>query len=85
VTLKEEIAIQDGLNLMQQVAEKRTPSLLEEVTLLDIYRSENIGTGLKNVTFHFVYRDKLKTIEQEDVEAEHQRILKEVSQGLEKL
>lgn len=85
ITLREEIAVQDVLNLMHRVAEKRTPSLLEEVALLDIYRSESIGSGLKNVTFHFVYRDQAKTIEQEDVEAEHQRILKEVTQTLEQL
>lgn len=83
VTLREEIIIQDVFNLIYQVAKKRTPVILEDVSLIGIYRSESVGKGLKNVTFHFVYRDNAKTIEQGDVEAEHQRILKEVIESFE--
>lgn len=50
---------------------------LENVSLLDIYRSDKIGKEMKNVTLRFVYRDKHKTIEQETVEAEHARLTTE--------
>lgn len=59
-------------------------SLLEEVSLIDIYRSDKLGAGLKNVTFHFVYRDREKTIEQEAVDAEHKRIIEEVMRRIER-
>lgn len=48
--------------------------LLENVALADIYRSDKLGKGLKNVTFNFLYRDKDKTIAQEKVDGEHARI-----------
>ena len=54
---------------------KASPSsILEQVKLADIYRSPALGEGKKNVTFHFTYRDKDKTIEQEKVDMEHARL-----------
>lgn len=78
VTVAEEMPIQSLLNNIHAVDSR----LLEEVTLLDIYRSEKLGAGLKNVTIHFVYRDKEKTIEQEAVDAEHKRIIEQASKKL---
>lgn len=56
--------------------------LLEKVDLIDLYTPEN-GTQ-KNATFRFIYRDKLKTISFEDVEAEHAKLLSQVSKLLAK-
>jgi phenylalanyl-tRNA synthetase beta chain len=70
VSLSEEIPIQDVFAMIH----KSSSSLLEEVSLVDIYRSEKLGKNVKNVTFHFVYRDKEKTISQEAVDAEHARL-----------
>lgn len=54
---------------------KAAPSrLLEEVILLDLYKSEQIGKDKKNATFRFFYRDREKTIAFETVEREHARI-----------
>ena len=47
---------------------------LDEVSLVDIYRSEKLGKESKNVTFHFVYRDEAKTLSQDEVDAEHARL-----------
>lgn len=71
ITLKEEDSLQEFMNRLKAISS----SLLEEVMIMDIYRSEKLGFGLKNVTFHFVYRDQTKTIDQETVEAEHRRII----------
>lgn len=78
ITLKEEISMQDLLATIRSAASP----LLEQVSLVDIYRSEKLGKGLKNVTFRFVYRDNIKTIEQEAVEAEHKHIINRVVSSL---
>lgn len=48
--------------------------LLEKVSLKDIYRGEKVSPEEQNMTLRFVYRDPFKTIEQAEVEAEHQRL-----------
>ncbi len=58
---------------------RKVPSrLLRDVKLLDIYRSEKVGAGRKNVTVRMVYRDDTKTLSANQVEADHARIIKEV-------
>ncbi|MBA3238526.1 MAG: phenylalanine--tRNA ligase subunit beta [Parachlamydiaceae bacterium] len=52
--------------------------LLEKVILLDLYENEALGAGVRNATFHFVYRDKEKTLSQESVDAEHWRLVDEI-------
>jgi phenylalanyl-tRNA synthetase beta chain len=52
--------------------------LLEDFSVLDLYRSPKLGEGVKNVTFRFVYRDTTKTIAQEAVDQEHARITDKV-------
>lgn len=57
--------------------------LLETVTLKDLFRHETkVGKGLKNATFHFIYRDQKKTLSQEAVETEHARIIDESNKTL---
>lgn len=74
ITLDESLPVQRLL-----VAAKTAHShLLEDVSLLDIYKSDQIGASLKNVTLHFIYRDRDKTFHQEDVDREHERITNHV-------
>lgn len=55
---------------------KAFPStLLQEVKLTDIYRSPTLGQGKKNVTFHFTFRAKERTVEQSEVDQEHARLI----------
>lgn len=54
---------------------RKSSPLLEEVFLLDIYRSEKLGEDYQNMTLRFVYRDPSKTISQEIVDAEQQRLI----------
>lgn len=66
----------------KQVAElldaiKRVPSkLCKGIELLDVYESEKLG-DLKNITLRFTYRSDTKTLQQEAVEKEHERITRE--------
>lgn len=80
VTLPEQIPIENVLGKLRSIPS----NLLECVDIFDIYRSEKLGTDKKNATFHFIYRDKQKTVEQEEVETEHQKIIKEALSLLEK-
>lgn len=57
--------------------------LLKELFLLDLYENKKIGSEYKNITLRFTYRDDKKTIEQSQVEKEHNRIIDTVSQILE--
>jgi len=43
-----------------------------------VYCSEKLGKEKRNVTFHFVYRDRKKTVAQEAVDAEHARITSQI-------
>lgn len=74
ITLDEHIPIQEIFDIIYSIPSR----LLESVTLTDVYLSDKIGKGKKNVTFHFVYRDKKKTVAQETVEAEHARIISQI-------
>ncbi|MBB64434.1 MAG: phenylalanine--tRNA ligase subunit beta [Waddliaceae bacterium] len=70
ITISESISIEQVMEAL-----RKTPSrLLEEINLLDIYRSDKLGKNNKNVTFRFTYRDRRKTVSQESVEREHGRI-----------
>lgn len=75
ITVPEETSLQTLLTIIHAV----DSPLLEKVSLLDVYRSEKLGAGLKNLTFHFVYRDNAKTIEQDAADAEHKRIVSQVT------
>lgn len=75
VTLPESVPVEQVLSALK----KDSSPYLESITLLDIYRSPKLGEDRKNVTFNFVYRDPVKTIDQETVEKEHQRIIEKGS------
>lgn len=78
VTVKQSISFE---NMMQIIRQVKSP-LVEEVSLKDIYCSDKLPPGCHNLTFHFVYRNNEKTIEQETVDAEHRRITEAVEQKI---
>lgn len=80
VTLDENTPI--GM-IFEAVKRMRTP-ILEDLILLDLYTSDRIGTGLKNATFRFFYRDKEKTLSMERVEEVHSEIIASVAEKIAK-
>lgn len=78
ITVKEGVPVQQLIGSIQHIPSK----ILEEVSLVAIFRSEKLGSHLKNVTLHFVYRDKNKTLLQEEVDSEHARIISSAEQML---
>lgn len=77
-TVKESVPFAKILEIIY----KQGSPILEEVSLKDIYRSEKLSPGYQNATLHFIYRDPSKTIEQEAVEAEHNRLTTAVLEQL---
>jgi len=73
ITMVEEEPVESVFSAVKSLKSE----LLEEMTLTIIFRSERIGSHHKNVTFRFVYRDKAKTLSQEEVDAEHSRLTEE--------
>jgi phenylalanyl-tRNA synthetase beta chain len=78
VTVKEQIPVQQLISSIQHIPS----TLLESVSLVDLFRSEKLGPHHKNVTLHFVYRDPKKTVEQHEVDLEHARIISTAEQML---
>jgi phenylalanyl-tRNA synthetase beta chain len=74
------ITIKDAVpfTTIMETLKKHSPPILEGIQLLDIYRSEKLPEGYQNVTLRFIYRDPTKTIAQEIVDAEHQRLTGEM-------
>ncbi len=78
VTMKEEVPSSDVI----QAIEKSDSKLLESVELRDLFVSDRIGQGLKNVTFRFTYRNLEKTVQQKEVDQEHEKITSETLKQL---
>jgi phenylalanyl-tRNA synthetase beta chain len=78
VTVAENI----GVGQMFHWIEQERSDLLESFSLLDVYRSDKLGSERKNVTFRFVYRDRSKTLSLSAVENEHVRITNKISEHL---
>lgn len=74
ITLRKEISIDQLFNAIKAV----NSPLLKNISLLDIYQSDKLGKELKNATFRFLYRDQNKTISQDIVDAEHDKIITQV-------
>lgn len=63
--------------LMAKINELK-PAVCESVTLSALFEHEKLGIDKHNVTLHFVYRDRSKTISQEVVDAAHQKLVSSV-------
>ncbi len=81
ITLADKVSIDSILEIIKE----NSSALLEKITLLDLYKSCQIGKDRKNITFRLFYRDKTKTIEFEAVEKEHHRITEAVMNKLQQL
>lgn len=60
---------------IEKVIRQHGESILESVRLFDVYRGKQVEEGKKSVAFTLVYRDKNKTLTDEETEAVHENIL----------
>ena len=77
------ISLDEKLNTQKifDIFDKIDSSILEKFYILDVFKSVS---NKKNVTFRFIYRDKEKTLLNEDIEKEHLKITEEITKHLEK-
>ncbi len=78
VTISKETPIQDFLQCIHTSASP----LLEKAFLLDLFESDKIGPDRKNVTWRFIYRDNIKTVDFDTVEKEHAKLIQKVAEKL---
>lgn len=76
------VADQAPIASLLQLIQRHAPPILERVSLLDLYKSKQIGEDRKNVTFRFYYRDSKKTIELETVEKAHVHLIEIVTKEI---
>jgi phenylalanyl-tRNA synthetase beta chain len=78
VTLSKRIHFDEVMAKINEVK----PKIVESCALVSLFEHEKLGIDRHNVTLHFVYRDREKTISQEEVEKAHQRLVREVTNYL---
>ncbi|MDR3259665.1 MAG: phenylalanine--tRNA ligase subunit beta [Fusobacteriaceae bacterium] len=60
---------------------KKSSSLIEKIDIFDIYRGENIGADKISVAFDIVLRNKEKTLEEKEINATIDNVLKIISKN----
>lgn len=78
LSLKKELPIGKVFDAIESIPSK----LLKKASLIDLYESEKLGPNQKNVTFRFLYRNDRQTVEQSQVDKEHERITAEITKKL---
>lgn len=67
---------------IENVIAGNSGDILEKVELFDVYRGKQIGEGKKSVAFALTYRDKNRTLTDEDVAKVHDKVLKALKEKL---
>ncbi len=66
----------------EQLIRQEEPENLESFRLQSIFRSERIGSGMKNMTVRFYFRSLERTLEQQEVEDSFNSLIQSVSAHL---
>ncbi|MDY3827894.1 MAG: phenylalanine--tRNA ligase subunit beta [Clostridium sp.] len=67
---------------IEEIIRKTGSSLVESVTLFDIYKGKQTGEDKKSMAYAIVYRDSKKSLKDEDVNKVHDKILKALESKL---
>lgn len=79
VVVKEEILVKE----IEDIIKKNGKKLIEECSLFDIYKGEQIEAGYKSVAYSILYRSKERTLTDEDINPIQEKIVKEIEEKLE--
>lgn len=60
---------------IETIIKREGGEILEQVKLFDVYRGKQVAEGKKSVAFALTYRDKNKTLTDEDVAKVHEKVL----------
>lgn len=67
---------------VEKIIIKKSKKWLEEAKLFDIYRDEKIGTDKKSIAYSLIFRDKNKTLSDEEINSMMDGILTELEKTL---
>lgn len=67
---------------IEKVIMKKAKKLLESMQLFDIYRNEKLGENKKSVAYSLIFRDKNKTLSDEEVNSTMETIISELEKTL---
>ncbi len=67
---------------IQKIITKRAKKLLESMELFDIYRDEKLGQNKKSVAYSLKFRDKNKTLQDEEINNLMQQIIEDLQKQL---
>ena len=67
---------------IEKIITKKSKKLLEEAKLFDIYRNEKLGANKKSVAYSLIFRDKNKTLSDEEISTIMNNIITELEKTL---
>lgn len=67
---------------IEKVVTKKAKKLLESMQLFDIYRNEKLGENKKSVAYSLIFRDKNKTLSDEEINGMMENIVSELEKTL---
>lgn len=76
--VEEDVQVGDIIDVIKAVDD----TILEDVQLFDVYRGKQVEEGKKSVAFTLTYRDKNKTLTDDDVAAVHSKVLEALNEKI---
>ncbi len=67
---------------IEKIVTKKAKKLLESMKLFDIYRNEKLGKDKKSVAYSLIFRDKNKTLSDEEINQTMENIIAELEKTL---
>ena len=67
---------------IEKIINKQAKKLLESIELFDIYRNEKIGENKKSIAYSLIFRDKNKTLSDEEINITMEKIISELEKNL---
>lgn len=67
---------------IENIINKKGKKLLEQINLFDIYRSEKLGENKKSVAYSLIFRDKKRTLNDEEINQTMKDIISELEKEL---
>ena len=67
---------------IEKIITKKGKKLLESIKLFDIYRNEKLGENKKSVAYSLIFRDKNKTLSDEEINQAMDSIIEELQKTI---
>jgi phenylalanyl-tRNA synthetase beta chain len=64
------------------VIKQSKPQNLEDLSLFDVFRGQNVPEGRKSVAYAFTYRNKERTLTEAEVNSAHEKVVEQLKSQL---